>query len=122
MNLLARLWPVCFALMGVGIGYELGGCTPAQEAAIPSDVNAACVLIHAFDSPLADAVCATAEDLAPFVPTILASRASNAASDASARKTAPISVQRVQIAELPPPRSVSTRTCVLWASDAGRSP
>lgn len=102
----------------------VASCTPAQEAAIPADVGAACVLIRAFSSSAAAAaVCATAEDLAPFVPAILAARGAEVSDgpDASARKLSPphVSAPLHQIAALPAPRRVSARTCVVWEVDAG---
>ena len=102
-------------------------CTPADRAAVaqtaPSAIEGACVLLHALaKSGAADSVCATAEDLAPFVGVVLATRAADAPSTSARRAPRP-SVPRRQIAELPAPRTTATRTCVLWreelASDAG---
>lgn len=108
-------------------------CTPREEAAaiaaVPALVDGACVLIHALASgdQAAQSVCATAEDLAPIVRVLFASRQGDA-SDASSRNSAHSPVRLVQVAELPVPKGPPAIRCVAWetvagsgASDAGNS-
>ena len=107
--------------LALSVASAVTSCTPAQGQdainAAPALVGASCVLLHAFaHSGTADQVCATAEDLAPFVGAVLASRGS----DASARKVSrPVAL--VQVAELPrPASSVPARRCVAWETDDAR--
>lgn len=87
-------------------------CTPAQRAdvrdALPA-VEAGCVLLHAIaHDGRADDICATAEDLAPFVRAMLEARAENPDAGASARVA--FVVAELPRAKRPPPR----RRCVSW--------
>lgn len=108
------------ALLSAALFFAIDvACTPAQRAAaVPALTEAACVLIHGFArSGHADTLCATAEDLAPFVGEIIAEREAN-----------PSDVQRgpmlaVAIAELPTPkkRAPPRRRCASWVQIASSS-
>lgn len=90
-------------------------CTPSQRALVPVAEKGACVLLRAFtESEAVDEVCATADDLAPFVPEILGAHAS---------ETRTTSAPLVAL-KMPPPtkrvRAPARRHCAVWvAADAG---
>jgi hypothetical protein len=95
-------------------------CSPAFEkdagALVVPAVRAGCVLLRMLtDDGGVDEVCATAEDLAPFVGEIALAHASNA--DAGAPEAAPLLAFTVA----PSKRKAPRRRCVQWAlvSDAG---
>ena len=102
-----------FAIV-LGAFLAVVACTPAQRAelapAVPAFTRAVCVLIHGFTrSSGTDTVCATAEDLAPFVAELLAARAAEPASSSVRVAFA--------IAELPAPKTARApprRRCALW--------
>lgn len=106
--------PRLFFAVVLGAFLAVVACTPAQRAevspAVPAFTHAACVLIHGFArSSGADTVCATADDLAPFVAELLAARAAEPASS-SARVA-------FAVAELPTPKTARApprRRCALW--------
>lgn len=87
-------------------------CSPHQvrtlERALPPAIEASCVLVRAFlNDGTAEEICATAEDLAPFVPELLSAREQPAQKEASARV--------VVAAALPAPaRKLPRRRCVEW--------
>ena len=99
-------------------------CSPAQQAAelaaAPAVIDGACVLIHALagGDQSAQSVCATAEDLAPLVRVLLASRQADA-SDAGVRKSSVSAPRLVQVAELPVPRGPAPVRCTSWETVAG---
>lgn len=112
------------------VGVLLGAvaCTPAQiRAAVPAVTQAACVLIHGFvRSGHADTICATAEDLAPFVAELIAEReAEPVAAAVAGPQRGP--ALNFAVAELPLPepkkaRAPAKRRCASWlvlSSDGG---
>lgn len=97
-------------------------CSPAQRETVrevtPPATRALCVLLRAFSSSgTVDEVCATAEELAPFVPEILAARAERK----DGRPVASTIAASVAFVMPEPPRPVPRRRCVAWVdlSDAG---
>lgn len=93
----------CLAVLSCGPrGVEAFG------RAIPPVVEASCVLVRAFlNDGTAEEICATAEDLAPFVPELLSAREQPAQKEAAARV--------VMAAALPAPtRKLPRRRCVEW--------
>lgn len=110
---------VVFAMLVIGALFAFAAfdaCTPAQRAAVPALTDDACVLIRFAHDPTADALCATAEDLAPFVPAMVAARAEADAGPAAGKPARTL----VQVAELPAPRarSPAKRRCVSWVATA----
>jgi hypothetical protein len=84
-------------------------CSPAQRAAIPAEERAACVLLRAA-LPDTATVCATADELAPFVAELLAAQAA-----------APASTGALAFS-LPPPRgsrAPARRHCAAWTAVDG---
>lgn len=86
-------------------------CTPAQrEAAIAPAVRASCIVLRAIaQDGGVDEVCATAEDLAPFVVELLHSM-SKARAEASPPSSPPV----VAFAMASPSRRVPRRRCAQW--------
>jgi hypothetical protein len=137
-------WRVLLAFVaGLAIA---GACTPAQmQAAAPALTRVACVLLHALaNDGTTDTICASAEELAPLVPQLLADRAELGAEGPPEADAAPVSLPApaptpvlvsrapavretaVIVAELPAPRRrVVRRRCVAWtpvafSGDAGK--
>lgn len=93
---------------GVALLFAAIACTPAQRAAIPAEERATCVLLRAIDPRVAP-YCATADELAPFVPELIA---------ASSRQNAP--APAVAFAMPAPKRAAPRRHCTQWTFvDAG---
>ncbi len=104
----------------------VASCTPAQKADVaivaPALKRAACVVLHAaaHDGTI-DTICATADELAPIVRTLLEARATEPDAGTS---TLGLAVALRPIAELAvSPRRVARRHCALWVpvvrSEAG---
>lgn len=84
-------------------------CTPAQRADLAPLVapgeRASCVLLRALTiSGTVDTVCATADDLAPYVADLMAAKAEDPPS------AAPVVAFSVPV----PARAVSRRRCAWW--------
>ncbi len=98
------------ALLSVLLFLAVEACTPAQRAAaVPAVTDATCVLLHGFvSSGTVDTICATAEDLAPFLADMLAQR------EAELPQRGPMLA--VAVAELPAPkkRAPPRRRCASW--------
>lgn len=113
-----------FALFGFALGL-LVACSPAQRETVrevaPPATRALCVLLRAFTSSgSVEEVCATAEDLAPFISEILAAHAAKEGREGAVMPSG------VALAfSMPaPPRPVPRRRCVSWvtlstSNDAG---
>lgn len=108
-----------FALLVGAFLAVVGACSPAQqkavEAEIPALTHEACVILHdVAQDGKADTVCATADDLAPLVPTILAARTESSDAGPGVARAAMARVT-VPIAELPTPtKRAARRRCVAW--------
>lgn len=111
------------ALSMLVVGFVLGllvACSPAQRETVreiaPPATRALCVLLRAFTSSgTVDEVCATAEDLAPFVSEILAE---HAAREGRGGAVMPPGVA-LAFSMPPPPRPVPRRRCVQWVDLSG---
>jgi hypothetical protein len=105
---LAHVAAAYVVLLGLGI-VVVESCTPAQRHAVPAAERAICVVLRASGDPDAEAVCATADELAPFVAELLAAREGGAVA-------API----VAFSLPAPRRAPARRRCVSWlVLDAG---
>lgn len=90
-------------------------CTPAQRAAVPTIEKDACILLRLAGDPTINSVCATADDLAPFIPTIIASQKEEA--DAG-HVSQPMVAFAMPISTKRPP---AKRHCTTWIYvDAGK--
>jgi hypothetical protein len=118
---IALVWLV----VGLGAGSALGGvagCSPSDRATVRPFVepvtDLGCVVLRALTtSGTVDEVCARAEELAPYVADILASRAES-----------PVQPRATMVAFTVPtsPRRVPRRRCVSWVpiaslKDAGEA-
>ena len=102
--------------IGFGVGVLAGGelaCSPSSRETVreivPPATRALCILLHAITSSgTVDEVCATAEELAPFVPEILARRSETPAAGKPS--------QSLQVAAVfdAPARPVPRRRGVAW--------
>jgi hypothetical protein len=108
------------AAAGASVGFVLGllvACSPAQRETVrevaPPATRALCVLLRAFTSSgTVDEVCATAEDLAPFVSEILAQHAAR-----EGREGAAVPPGVALAFSMPAPaRPVPRRRCVSWVT------
>ncbi len=97
----------------VGAALAVVACTPREREAVQPYVGPAtsigCILLRAFTtSGTVDEVCATAEELAPFVQSILEAR--------NLPSHEPLTAQELRVAfSVPPPaRPVARRRCVAW--------
>lgn len=99
---------VVYALLAFS-GAMIDACTPQQRAAIPVAERALCVMLRASGDPDAAAICATADELAPFVAELLAAHDDH---DAAAPLFA--------FALPAPRRAAPRRRCASWiVLDAG---
>lgn len=121
MNRRAAATAVALVLAFGALGAVDVACTPAQRAELAPLVapgeRASCVLLRAFTtSGTVDTVCATADDLAPYVADLLA---------AKAEEPPPAVEPVVAFAAAAPRRRVSRRRCAWWLPvgprDAGAS-
>ncbi len=99
-----------FALMGAAVALA---CTPAQQATIPAIEREVCVELRALapNSAALQVVCATADQLAPFVPALLeAQQAAKAAAPPAASTSQPL----VAFSMPSPKRPAAKRHCAQW--------
>jgi hypothetical protein len=130
MSTHVRMSIVSFLLGGLLCGwlaFEITACTPAQReiaaVVVPAVQRGACVILRALaPDGVTDTICATADELAPFVRTLLEERTEEApklSSGAGPAEVAParlaLAVKLEPVAELPaPPRRVAKRRCAHW--------
>jgi hypothetical protein len=114
-----RILPVLIAFV---VGVVLASCSPAHRETVreiaPPATRALCVLLRAMTSSGGiDEVCATAEDLAPFISEILAEHAAREGREGAVMPSG------VALAfSMPaPPRPVPRRRCVSWVDLSGSS-
>lgn len=85
------------------------GCTPDQRAAIEPGVRVGCILLRALStSGAVDEVCATADELAPYVSDILAKREAAELGDVAEASSF------VAFSMPTPARRIPRRRCVSW--------
>jgi len=108
-----------FVFVG-GVAFAVvAACSPSERrAAVPAFTKAACVLLHAaLSDGTTDTICATAEDLAPLVGTMIAAREE----PEPARASLGFAVLE-PVAELPAPaKRVPRRRCVSWVPVSSRA-
>lgn len=105
-----RAWLLVFCF---ACGIVVGACSPSSRETVrevaPPAQKALCILLRALtNSGTIDEVCATLDELAPFVPEILARRESGDAPPGAAQAL------RVAAAFEAPSRPVPRRRCVQW--------
>lgn len=111
---MARVVPFLAGLfLAVPIAGAAASCTPAQRETVrevaPPLVRATCVFLRAFTSDgRVDEVCATAEDLAPFISEIEALHRSRGVVEPQPSTVLAFSLPA-------PSRPVPRRRCVAWA-------
>ncbi len=85
------------------------GCTPGQRAAIEPGVREGCILLRAVSpSGTIDEVCATADELAPYVSDLLAKREAAELGDVAEASNF------VAFSMPTPARRIPRRRCVSW--------